>query len=68
MINNDQTKDKDKDTLTLGLSLFIALCVIVLFCAISVAIAKNVDNLSKGQEARYIPLPILDDELGNNTL
>ena len=53
--NNDQSRDK----LSIGLSLFIALCVIGLFCAISIAIAKNIDSMSLEQQTKYLSLPSL---------
>ena len=58
-MDNEQVRN-DKDNLTLGLSLFIALCVIVLFCAISVAIAKNINGASHTHGTNNFFLPSLE--------
>lgn len=62
--NNSQSKDK----ISLGLSVFIAFCVIALFCAISLAVARNIDGLTKQQQVNYFSLPSLEQDENSKNL
>ena len=56
--NNEETKEK----LSVAFSLFIAVCIVGLFCAISIAISKNINNLSQEKQSHYFKLPNADKD------
>lgn len=55
MRGNNQRQIGDK--LSMTLSIFIALCVVSIFCAVSIVIVENIDNLSKNSKSKRINLP-----------
>ena len=55
MRGNDQRQIGDK--LSMTLSVFIALCVVSIFCAVSIVIVENIDNLSRHNKAKRLNLP-----------
>lgn len=55
MRGNNQRQIGNK--LSMTLSVFIALCVVSIFCAVSIVIVENIDNLSRGSKNKRIHLP-----------
>jgi len=55
MRGNNQRQIGNK--LSMTLSVFIALCVVSIFCAVSIVVIENIDNLSRGNKAKRIHLP-----------
>lgn len=55
MRGNNQRQVGDK--LSMTLSVFIALCVVSIFCAVSIVIVENIDNISRHHKAKRINLP-----------
>lgn len=54
MQGNNQRQIGDK--LSMTLSVFIALCVVSIFCAVSIVIVENIDNISRHHKAKRIHL------------
>lgn len=59
MRDNNQRQIGDK--LSMTLSVFIALCVVSIFCAISIVIVENIDNLSRHHKSKRLHLPQQSD-------
>lgn len=55
MRGNNQRQIGDK--LSMTLSIFIALCVVSIFCAVSIVIVENIDNLSRHSKSKRLNLP-----------
>lgn len=55
MWGNNQRHSSDKISMTL--SVFIALCVVSIFCAISIVIVENIDNISRHHKAKRMNVP-----------
>lgn len=55
MWGNNQRQTGDK--LSMTLSVFIALCVVSIFCAISIVIVENIDNISRNHKAKRMQVP-----------
>ncbi len=55
MRGNNQRQIGNK--LSMTLSVFIALCVVSIFCAVSIVIVENIDNISRGNKTKRIHLP-----------
>ena len=45
------------DKISMTLSVFIALCVVSIFCALSIVVVENIDNLSKHNSSKRVNLP-----------
>jgi len=58
----DSNRNQEGERLSIGLSIFIAICVIGLFCAISIAIAKNIDKMAKEKQTKFFVLPAVDSK------
>ncbi len=50
MRGNNQRQDGDR--LSMTLSVFIALCVVSIFCAVSIVVVENIDNISRHHKAK----------------
>ncbi len=55
MWGNNRRHDSDKISMTL--SVFIALCVVSIFCAVSIVIVENIDNISRQYKAKRMSVP-----------
>lgn len=55
MWGNNQRHTGDKVSMTL--SVFIALCVVSIFCAVSIVIVENIDNISRRHKAKRMHVP-----------
>lgn len=55
MWGNNQRQNTDK--LSMTISVFIALCVVSIFCAISIVIVENIDNISRNHKAKRMHVP-----------
>lgn len=42
--------------LSMGLSVFIALCIVSIFCAVSIVIIENIDDMAQNSKARRVNL------------
>ncbi len=51
--NQHQSNDK----LSMTISVFIALCLVSIFCAVSIIIVENIDNISKQNKMKRLNLP-----------
>ncbi|HSX19965.1 MAG TPA: hypothetical protein VLG38_02430 [Gammaproteobacteria bacterium] len=50
MRGNNQRQEGDR--LSMTLSVFIALCVVSIFCAVSIVVVENIDNISRHHKAK----------------
>lgn len=55
MQGNNRRQSGDKFSMTI--SVFIALCLVSIFCAVSIIIVENIDNLSKHNKIKRLNLP-----------
>lgn len=55
MQGNNEHQSNDK--LSMTVSVFIALCLVSIFCAISIIIVENIDNLAKTSKMKHVNLP-----------
>lgn len=53
----DKNIKETENKLSMTLSVFIALCVVSVFCAISIVIVENIENLSRSNKLRHVNLP-----------
>ncbi len=55
MQGDNQRQSNDKFSMTI--SVFIALCLVSIFCAVSIIIVENIDNISKQNHMKRLNLP-----------
>jgi hypothetical protein len=56
-MQGDDKQQQISDKISMTLSVFIALCVVSIFCALSIVIVENIDNLSRHNSSKRVNLP-----------